>query len=216
MSTVKGVHKASSSSKKSAPQRIAIPAATPAPELLRFLELSVGEKTDAYLLKLALRDARADSIAEASGKLLARLEQMDWVAPAHAAIKAGVAKPSVAKKRKLITGVVTLPKSLLWRIHHWAGSKFTVVVDAISHSHNSQTPLMRHLSMTKLRPNTVLFSSTSFRDDEGFTLSFANIEQSFEISPSMLSPLQIFNAETLSMDSKTIELRLVEKSCRLS
>ena len=211
MSTVKGVHKAPSRSKKAAPQRIAAPAAAPAPELLRFLELSVGEKTDAYLLKLALRDARADSIAESSEKLLAHCERMEWDAPAHAAIKAEEAKPNVAKKRKPITGMVTIPKSVLSRIHHWAGAKFTVFIDAISHSRSSQTPLMRHLSMPRLRPDTVLFSSPSFSEDVGFTLTFANIEESFKINPLMLSPLQIFNAETLSVNSKSIELRLIER-----
>lgn len=71
---------------------------TPVPELLRFLELSIGEKTDAYLLKLALRDARTESIAKTSENILIHLKRLEQITPASEAHEGKKQKSRTTKK----------------------------------------------------------------------------------------------------------------------
>ena len=209
MSTVKDGRKALTRQKKTAQPISAAPAAISSPELLQFLELSIGEKTDAYLLKLALRDVRTDSIAETSEKLLVHLERLECAA--NATLEAKEEKSSMLEKRKPITGIVTVAKSVLSPVYHRVSAKFTVVIDAISHTHRAPTPLMVRLSMPRLRRNAMLFSSPSFEENVALMLSFSDIELAFKISPSMLNPLQQFDAEVLLVGPKTIDLCLTEK-----
>jgi len=211
MSIVKGNKNAIIRQKKTALSISANPAVTSSPELLQFLELSIGEKTDAYLLKLALRDVRTDRIAETSEKLLVHFERLEQAALLPMMIETKEEKPNVAEKKSLLNGIVTIPKSVLSSLYHRVGVKFIVVIDAISHTHRAPTPLMKRLSMPMLRHNAMLFSSPSFDENVALMLSFSDIELAFKISPSMLNPLQQFNAEVLLVGSRTIDLCLTEK-----
>lgn len=188
--------------KKTVQSTSATPIAIPAPELLRFLELSIGQKIDAYLLKLALRDARTESIAETSEKLLIHLKRLEQTTSTPEA--------SEAKKVKPISGIVSVPKAVLSTSGYWIGLKFTVFIDAISDTKRSRTALMKHLSIPELTPNTVLFWNR-LNIDTAFTLGFSDIELAFNITTSKLYSGQEFNAEILLTDNETIDLHLVEK-----
>lgn len=209
--TVKGNRKQKALSQKQNLHPIsATPAGIPAPELLRFLELSIGGGTDAYLLKLALRDARTDSIAQTSEKLLIQLKRLEQTIPAPVMPEAKKQEVGTAAKIKPLNGMVTVPKSVLFTSGYWVGLKFTVIIDSISDAKCPQTMLMKYLSIQRLNQDTVLFWSPLDKDT-AFTLEFSDIELAFAVTTSRLYLGQEFNAEILSTDAKTVELRLVEK-----
>ena len=152
----------------------------PASELLRFFELSVGEKTDAYLRELALLAASTQGIGTGE------------------------------EKRKPITATVTVSKSVLLPIHHWAGSEFTVMIDDMSHPLRHQT-WEWYLNSDKGLPGKAIFWNPELDAEGTFTLSFSEIQQEFKVAPSMLHLHQEFDAKVLAIGSKFVELRLVEK-----
>lgn len=207
MSTVKGGRKPLIRKNKSALCISAKPAAIPLAELLQFLELSIGGKADDYLLQLALRDTRMNRVAETSEKLLAHLERQGQTAQSPMALET----KSNVPETPLITGIVTMAKSVLSSVYYRVGVKFTVVIDAISHTQRAPTPLMKHLSIPRLSPNTMLLRSTSFEENIALVLNFSDIELAFKISPSVLNPLQQFDAKVLFVGSKKIDLCLTEK-----
>ena len=171
-------------------------AATTQFELLRFLERSIGEKTEDYLRKLALRDARTQSIADSSRKLLARLERLEQSAATPAVVK--TTKPGAGGKRQAINGMFTLPKSVLSPGQRCVRAKFAVTVSAV------------YGLQRRLNPGTVLFRNTSLGENGAFTLSFPEIEEVFKVAPTMFSTGQVFNAEVISANLKNVKLQLVE------
>lgn len=207
MSTVKAGRKPLIRKNKSVLCISAKPAAFPSAELLQFLKLSIGGETDDYLLQLALRDTRMNRVAETSEKLLVHLERQGQAAQSPMALET---KPNVPET-PLITGIVTMAKSVLSSVYHRVGVKFTVVIDAISHTQRAPTSLMKHLSMLRLSPNTMLLRSTSFEENIALILNISDVKMAFKISPSVLKPLQQFNAEVILVDSKKIDLCMTEK-----
>lgn len=171
-------------------------AATTPLELLRFLERSIGEKTDDYLRKLALRDARTQSIADSSRKLLVQLERLEQSAATPAVVK--TTKLGAGGARKPINGVFTSPKSVLSPAQRCVRAKFAVTVYAVYGLQRS------------LNPGTIFFRNTSRGENGVFTLSFSEIEEIFKVAPTIFSIGQVFNAEVILANLKTVELRLVE------
>lgn len=154
--------------------------AKPATELLHFLELSISMKTDAYLLQLSLLAASTQGIGAMLGK------------------------------NKPITAMVTVSKSILLPIHHWAGSEFTLMIDEMSHPLRHQT-WEWYLNSEKGISGNVIFWNPELDADGIFSLSFSEIQQEFKIAPSLLHLHQEFDAKVLAIGREFVELSLVEK-----
>ena len=154
--------------------------AKPAIELFHFLELSISEKTDAYLGQLALLAASKQSIGKKQ------------------------------ENNKPIRAMVTVSKSILLQVHHWAGSEFTVMIDEMSHSLRHQTWEWYLNSEKGIRGN-VIFWNLELDADGIFSLSFSEIQQEFKVAPSMLHLHQEFDVKVLAIGREFVELSLVEK-----
>jgi len=155
----------------------------PASELLRFLEFSVGQKTDIYLRQLALLAASSTQSIDTK-----------------------------QEKKKPITAMVTVPKSILLPIHHWAGSEFTVMIDDMSHPLRHQTwEWYLNSAKGKGLPGKVIFWNPELGVEGVFTLSFSEIQQEFNVAPSKLYLHQEFDAKVMAIGREFCELSLVEK-----
>lgn len=170
-------------------------AATPALELLHFLELSIGEKTDAYLQELALRTALAESIAKTTLQPQAYLEKQEPLGIEQVAVPEKEIQLTTKKENAPITGIITISSSILYPIDRHVNAKFSIIFNVIS----------------QITADTVLFLLPRGGIRSTFTLSYSNVEQAFNISPSILHPQQEFDAVVLSANFKTIQLRLTEK-----
>lgn len=165
-------------------------------ELLRFLELSIGGKTDDYLRQLALRDASSQSIANTFRKSLPQMEKREQDAPTPALTN--VKETGAGNERHAINGVFTSPRSILWPDQCCVRARFAIAVYAVH-------GLRRHLY-----PGTVFFRNMSRSKNGEFTLSFPEFAQVFKVAPTSFHNGKIFNVEVISVNSKTVELRLVE------
>lgn len=188
----------------------ASPATTPTSELLHFLEFSIGEKTDAYLRQLALLAAQGPNMAETCEDSQAHPEKQNQTTPIPATTELKNQYPDFEAARRPITGFVTAPKSIWHLTQLKVGVKFMLQLHAISGPQCPQTELMARLRISKLKPDTVLFWNWMNDNNGTFILSFFDIKTAFGRESSLLYPQQGFIAEVLSVESSTIQLRLVE------
>lgn len=174
-------------------------------ELINFLELSIGEKTDNYLRQLAL-------LSEHGGKdKTENSEQQNQTTLISTTTELKNTQSTSEAARKPITGVITAPKSILFPMQWRVGVKFMLQLHAISGPQCRQTKLMTRLHIPKLSPDTVLFWNWWMETNGAFILSFSDINNAFNSGPSLLYPEQNFSAEVLSLESSTIKLCLIEK-----
>lgn len=178
----------------------------PSTELLDFFKLSIGEKTDAYLRQLALLAAhRGASKTE-------HPEQPAQTTQTSATTELKNKQSASETTQNPIMGVITAPKSILFPMQWRVGVRFMLQLNAISGPQFRQTKLMARLHISKLNPDTVLFWNWCGEENGTFTLSFSDIQNSFNREPAQLYSQQNFIAEVLAVESSTIKLRLTGKN----